>query len=562
MSINHKITPCVRLSIGLDKCPHSFGNAPCRAVFDGTKGKCFNTLATCQSIPDYETGILDRTYRFCTAGVLIDGYNPMIEAYAVSPSAIKSDYKIYRKERISIRFADYVGADNEIDDDYQNERGGGLANASPAINTRSSWWARLIRRNRFFNRRPALFEIGYVDFENIFHATRTHHLFVDNINRQSRSGSVTIEITDGIKLKKDDGAVVPAVSDIELIEDLNESATEIFLKAGLSDRFEGVQHISIGSEIMTLNNFVDDTVNTILLVARAAGGSEAKSHDDGDTVELCHTIENVNIVDVVRTILSDFCDIGGAQIDHAGFDEERNNALAFYRCNAIIAKPTESEKMIEELQQSGLFNIWYDSNANLIRIRSVVNLSLIGEDTPSLSDDDIIGSTLEIGDEPRKSISRVFVYTNPVDFANVKKDNDKWRNLSVAVNSTVEATQARGEAVAAIVYSRFINATIANTMAARLLLTGDLSSGKIKLDLPIRAGAPEINVGDNIPLRSWQAVDENGNSEEYVFRVLEIISRNAERMTVKGVRTIYGGAGFRPFLIGVSEIGSDTDLIV
>lgn len=68
MSINLAITPCVRLTLTLDRCPHAFGIAPCRAVFDRQTGKCYNTLATCQSLPDYEVGVAGRVYRFISEG--------------------------------------------------------------------------------------------------------------------------------------------------------------------------------------------------------------------------------------------------------------------------------------------------------------------------------------------------------------------------------------------------------------------------------------------------------------------------------------------------------------
>lgn len=74
MGINHQITPCVRLTLTIDACPLSFGVAPCGAVLDGTKGKCFNTLETCQSLPDYRVGAAGRMYRFCSEGVDLDGY--------------------------------------------------------------------------------------------------------------------------------------------------------------------------------------------------------------------------------------------------------------------------------------------------------------------------------------------------------------------------------------------------------------------------------------------------------------------------------------------------------
>lgn len=561
MSINHATTPVVRLTLTLDRCPHTFGIAPCGAVFDGEKGKCYNTLATCQSIRDYERSVAGRTYQFCSAGKFIPGYNDIIESYAISAPAIKEDYKIWQKERITIRLSDFVGADEVQDDDYQDERGTGLANGSPTVNTESSWWARFIRRNQFFNRRPALFEIGYIDYTGEFITTTSHQLYIDKIARNSAGGYTTIEITDGIKLKKEDGAVVPKLSDIRLTEDLTEGAQQIFIAGDYAQRFDGIKHVSIGKEIMTITEVVYEPAQTVLYVFRASGGSEAGSHEDGDTVELCYTLEGENIVDVVQDILTNYCDLGNVQIDTAGFAEEKDRYLQLYQCHAIIPKAEAADKMLEELQQSGLFNIWFDSAANLIRIRSVVSLSIINPDITDIADSDIIERTLNITEEPRKSLSRVFVYTNPVDFTNVRKDNDKWRNISGYVDATVEAPEARGESVVALVYSRFISPTIATTMAGRMLATGSLNAGKIKLDLPITDGVRTPEIGDNIPLRSWQWVDDNGNPEEYLFRVLKVESRTARRMTVHGIRTIYGGNGFRPFIVGQSEVGSDDRIL-
>ena len=105
------------------------------------------------------------------------GYNDRITAFSHQPPAIKSDFKMWQRERITITLSDFHAPDTRLDDPYLSERGGVLA----AVNQTASWWARFLQRHKYFARRAAVFEIGTVA-AGVFTAYTTHNLFLSLIH--------------------------------------------------------------------------------------------------------------------------------------------------------------------------------------------------------------------------------------------------------------------------------------------------------------------------------------------------------------------------------------------
>ena len=86
--------------------------------------KCYNTYETCQDIPNYTKEAPGRTFKFCTKGVLIDGFNPTIKESGTShqPPALKRDFDMWQREVVRVKVEDLPAPDSELDDDYVLER--------------------------------------------------------------------------------------------------------------------------------------------------------------------------------------------------------------------------------------------------------------------------------------------------------------------------------------------------------------------------------------------------------------------------------------------------------
>ena len=86
--------------------------------------KCYNTFETCQDRENYTKEAPGRAFKFCTKGVLIEGFSPTIKESGTShqPPAIKRDFDLWQREVVRVRIEDLPAPDSVLDDNYVLER--------------------------------------------------------------------------------------------------------------------------------------------------------------------------------------------------------------------------------------------------------------------------------------------------------------------------------------------------------------------------------------------------------------------------------------------------------
>ncbi len=558
----------------------------------GTKNNyyaaCYNTFNTCQDRQNYALGD-SNGYSFISEDVVLDGWYSAIQrrgGFSHRAPALKYDYKMWERERMVIRISDNYFADTPRDDPYIAHR---IIDTS---RPRSAWMARLFARNTHFNRRRAnvllgVWRDGVVDWHTV------HRLFIDRASYDN--GTAIFELTDGIKIRAEDGAQCPVPSDVILKNDVHSERpddnewdefalpngwTTFEVSGGGTQTFPaGTSKISIGREIMDLDFIWTANGKRYIRVVRGTGGSEISSHENGDTVQQCYVVTSRNCLQVVRDLLTNFADIGEAEIDDESFGEfelrpdaqaTSDPLLLGFNVTSIVAKPTGVDKLIENIQQSCVFNIWCDSAAGdinmsraLIKARSIVGLevNLGPEGTRKLlDDDDIIRDSAKSTDLPREAISDVLIFCEPVSFADTSSDDSNYKLLVLERDSHLESDFARGERKTMRLYSRWANGTIARVAASRYLRSGSENAGEIVLDVNVEVD--DIELGDNLRILTRRHCGADGYPVEYLARVMRI--ETAADMVTKriyGRRTVYGSADTVYFRIGVSRIGG-TDVIL
>ena len=568
-AIDRGITPCVRLTITMPKCTRTYGQSPCTAPLSTTAGRCFNTFQTCLDTPNYD-GSGKREFRFITEGDFLTGWTQAITDVQHYPPELQKNWKLWKRERFTIALKDLVKPrENEDDDEWHRMR----SNAPYG----TSYWARWMARNKYFNRRPALVEIGTIS-GGVFTADSVHHLFVESADYNRRG--MFFRLSDGIKISKDDGAVCPAVRvsedirTITLTADVDDATTTTTLPATAVFPAPLPEYVAVGGEIMRLVSQkstpapTGDNPNAVahaLTIERAQGGSEIRSHDSGDTIQKCYSKTNANVVDVVRELLSPpFASLPeGVAIDDATFNFEKSNFLATFGVTNIIAKPEPTADLLAQLQESCLFRIYYNSATRKIELKSIVGLSAEGEVSQAYDDNNIVGGSLTIKEQPRQSISAVYIYTRPYNFADTSRSKDKWAHLDVYKNLDIESDNARGEETAIHIFSRWISPDLADSVAARLLLAGGDNEVLVEFETPHRN---QVRLGQNFPFNSRRRTDAFGGGLQESYRALRVASLDdGRKLKITGQKTIYGrGAlpgGVKYFTIGVSTIGG-TDIFL
>ena len=553
-------SPCVRLTISMPKCTRTYGVAPCTAPLATTARRCFNTWATCLDRPNYD-GSGKRDFRFITEEHILTGWRQAITDLQHTPPTLQKNWKLWGRERMDITLKDFVqAAENEDDDEWHSMR----AN-KPYTN---SYWARWLARNKYFNRRPALVEIGTISGDR-FVADSVHHLFVESVEYTSRGAS--IKLIDGIKISKADGAVCPAVSNITLSADTDEAALVLKASAPLAPKPD---YVSVGGEIMGVSSQESTAAPTTdnparmehsITVLRAQGGSERRSHERGDTIQPCYSVAAKNVVDIVRELLAPpFASLPpGVEIDDVSFNFERRLFLSVFAATNIVAKPEAVTDLLEQLQQSYAFRIFYNSATRKIEMKSILGLSAEGALAVGYSDANILKDSVRVKEDPRSSISSVYFYTRPYNFADTSNSSDKWQNIDNFRNTEIESGNARAEERALHIFSRWISPSQARNVAERLLRAG----GDNEVEIEFQAAHRRIvALGQNFPFTSRRRVDEFGGQRQESFRAIRIASlRLARRLKISAQKTIYGGGALPPganyFRIGISQIGGKDILL-
>ena len=276
------VTPCVRLTLMLDRCPLHYSKNPCGADASVTAERCFNTWQTCRARSDYQRGT--QKYQFISTSVHLRGWAKLIDSYSHKPPALKTSWKLWEREKFTFKMRDFIAEVDEAEEDEWTEM--------RAIKLhQTSWWARFIERNKYFNRRPALVEIGTISGDQ-FYPDSTHRLVIESI--AYRGGAATIVLTDGINISKKDEALCPKPSVITLLEKIDAAATELKASAVFPD--PAPTYVAVDSEIMRLTAQASTAAPTTadpnkmahtMTVVRAQEGSEAKSHEVEDTIQDC-----------------------------------------------------------------------------------------------------------------------------------------------------------------------------------------------------------------------------------------------------------------------------------
>lgn len=511
---------------------------------------CYNTFSTCQDRPNYSKGAAG--FRFISEDVTAHGWLPMIprrNGFSHRAAALKKDFKLWERERIIIRLSDSYLGDTRREDKYAIHR---IAAAE------GTWLSRLFARNVFFNRRPARVRIGIYDTESrevTWHTT--HKLIIDRANYDN--GVATFELNDGIKLRAQDGAQCPRPSDIKLAADINDTDITLQLTADFPQPLPA--KISIGREIMDTQYALSDNR---LRVTRATSGSERSSHEEGDTVQDCYVVTSQNCVSVVRDLLTNYADLGDMQIDEDGFSSEENGLLSTYNVTSVVARPTGVDRILDDLQQSCLFNIWHDSAAaGVVRLRSIVGLSVFllpSERGAHFTDDDIVQDSCRVRSLPRDSVSDVLIFCEPVDYADTSANDSNYKVLSLARNSFIESDNARGERVTKRLFTRWANGAVAAAAARRYLLSGGENGGDIEFSVVVEAAG--IEVGDNVRILTRRHCGVDGRAEEYIARVHRIeTAADVQTKKIYGVRTVYGDSETSYFRISHSVLDGEDVLL-
>jgi hypothetical protein len=525
--------PIEIIEIDQDSCSLSYGLGACEARL-GTTGdnKCFNTIGTCQYLQAYSN--TTKTLKFCTNQQVIPAdHLPFLEKVSITSAEInpgganKSQSPLGKRATVSASFLDAPSTDR-FTDNYAEQRRTGEAQASGiGYNPEdiSTFWRKWKARNKYYLYRNMRYITAMIDDSGILHDVRTRHYVITSFSGPSAKGGVNIGGKDILELLSKDKAEAPFVSQGKLLAEITESQTSITLTpSGIGAKYPASGFVSIGNEICSFTRTGDS-----MTLVRALYSTEASSHKEGDTVQLCLNFVGQDVRQICETLLTDYAKIPVEFLALAGWQAEIDNGNLPYRFSALIAKPEKALDLISELMEQGYFYLWFDELDSKVKMQSVRRVSP-NEDIASLDYElNFLKDSISISDKPDQIITRVVVNYGIINPLNGAKESNNFSIAELVVDLENEDDAHARISNTKTIYSRWMHAehgAAARELGQRLL--DRYKVPPVNMSFSLASKDSFIKLADFVRVKSPYQVDEIGNFAHLDGQIISAKEREAQ----------------------------------
>ena len=476
---------------------------------------CFNTFGTCQDTPNYAKEV--RTYSFVDAEVVRP--TELIEAY---PSIVSVNYGATRLQpggRFSARGVVTVVlqdfAHNDVGtDDYQVER-------TQDQEDRGTFFGKLKERNKFYIGRPMRVREGYLDAPFSLTNFRTREYIIENITGPTADGKVTIEGKDILGLARDDRAKCPTASTGTVVGALSAGANSITVSTGDGAQYDPTtvdKHIRIDDEIILVNTRSGDTLTS---VTRGQGGTIAVAHNSGASIQACKTYEDEPVIDVFQDLLENFANVPSSFIPFTDWEEEETASLAGYLMETIISTPTGVTKLIKEICESTLIDLWYSDVDQEIKLKLQTPFTEVTETWTDA--DNFVMDSVKVKDLNAMRLSRVLIYYGIRNFAEKLTEPENYEFINFEIEADKEGANKYDDEKIRTIFSRWFDSTNSVQVALtsqRLLGRFGITPAEISFDIDAK-DVETLQTGEVFDVRTRVIQDVNGDPKITRFQILE-----------------------------------------
>ncbi|MBC7282577.1 hypothetical protein [Hoeflea sp.] len=456
MTLSRK--PLQIVEIDLPRCTRTYATAPCTAAL-GTTGdhKCYNSIATCQDVPNFLSANLTLRFSKNQSG-LPRGQaiypalsNVTTRAGRVNLSGIDPKRSpLGQRARITVTLQDFTDAEAYIDK-YQAERISGAAQSSGIgyrPKDRGTFFAKLKKRWPYYLGKPLRVLEGYEG--DALASMRTRSYVITEWSGPNAAGKVTITAKDVLDLADNNKAQAPVASRGKLLADISASATTLTLTpSGIGSEYSASGYVAIGREVMAFTRSSDT-----LTVTRAQFDTTASAHSTSDVVQECliYTKQRADVI--IADLLTTYAGIDPAFIDTAAWFAESERWLGGIVFGAIITKPEGVAGLIGEICQHGIM-VWWDEVAQEIRFKLNRPLDLDEVFLQVTDDRNIIEGTADIEDAVDERASQVHFWHGIIDPTGSVTDGSNFKKLVIGSDLTLEGDDFYGESRIKEIFSRW-----------------------------------------------------------------------------------------------------------
>jgi hypothetical protein len=446
------------------RCSRTFGTAPCLA----TGERCFNTDATCRFITalDLTASAVTRFVKPAANRVLASGFQPgtaipALMAVDTAPTVLNvgagnDDLSPLGARAVAtVALMDFPFNDVGFDP-YPSTR-----SYNPV--TRGSFWTKWLARNPYHVGYTLRIYDGY--FGDDLSAMIMREYSIEKIDA-SRS-SVRITAKDILRKITDNQIKAPALSNGALALAIGAADTSFTVAGAVLADYPATGWVRIGSEMIAYTSRVTSGSNLVFSgLTRGALNTTAASQSLNARVQRVLAYIDTPFSDIIYDLLTVWGEIPAAFITKPDWDAEFDEWRSLYRFTGYVTEPTDVDRLVGELCQQGLANVWWDE-----RVQKIIFRAQRPNFAPRTltQEGDIVADSFVVTENPKDRCSQVYVYFNPRSPVLNLTDKNSFASAEAFID--VDKERQYGETKVKEIFCRWVPSNvIARTLGQAYLL--------------------------------------------------------------------------------------------
>ena len=294
---------------------------------------------------------------------------------------------------------------------------------------------------------------GYMDEPFDIGNFRTREFIIEQIVGPDKTGKVQIIGKDPLSKAQNSRAKAPTPSVGTLLNTITAGDASLTVSAGDGPDYDVDIHLRIDDEIMLIGVRAGD----VLPVTRGQGGTTAAAHTAGAAVQSCLTYDDEPIIDVIQNLLEDFANIPASFIPFTDWELEEAQSLTGYDLTTIISEPTGVQKLLKEIVEVSLLDIWYSDVDQEIKLKLQTPFT---EVTEMLNDDEnVLADSLRIKDDNNRRLTRVLIYYGIKNFARDLTETENYSLANFEIEADKESVNKFNDEKIKVIFSRWMDAS-------------------------------------------------------------------------------------------------------
>jgi len=501
--------PLTFIEIDVDACANTYGVSPCTAS-EAAGGECYNRYKHCQDKPNYNKTI--KTLRFCQSRanlpLEIDAIPCVIGKPNLAPQKLDPGKGLGHRATITVNLQDFPHHDRGVD---------------PYVSTRTydvnqgTYWLKFLARNHYLKGRIVRVRSGYLTTPFSWSNFDTHTYVIDQFDPQN--DQVVLKAHDVLSLVSDSAKKYPDVTEnVTLMNELLETEStqvELYNPDGFVVPASG--QMRFGREVIAFGSRSGDTLQSI---TRGYHDTDIKKHKEGASGQLCVEFNDVNVIDVLQTLLL-HVGILPSHIPYTDWAAEKSIWLSGYNLTRLISKPVSVKSLVKSITKTCLVNIWWHDASQNIKLKATAPTFLNIPVPVYTEETHFKGNSVKPKKLTNQQVTRLIIYYDQVD-PTESDDPSNYNGHHLVLDPNVESQNEFNLVKTQVIYAPWFgsNGGLAITLGSRI--NSRYSEPPLSIEFQIDAKDRNLVLGDDIMIETKRVQDVTGANAQTRVQVISL----------------------------------------